>query len=552
MAGYGNIEDYKDGPVPGTTSFVFKDGTEKVFGGPQAEEYKRKLDQAKAIGPQPTAGTNPHGTNQPRSVTDVPAPVPGAGPTGPVRMGTTVVEDPRDAQGRTVEEASAAAQTQTIDARAATRAAAPRYVQSLSGKGGSVIEFREGADPNNPQPGDVRVVTRGSPGSPGGTFERSSSVRGGFEPSEEYLAGKTQVAQQRLDQLNELGQLHADNAAAEKQLLDEERARLANAQAEEAKRLAVIDNQVKQQEAVRAAAVKEYTDNKNYDPMKRALSGGKNWIYGLSAGLGAFASAFTKSPNYALETVNGLIDRDIAAQEKEIQIKGDAANNALADLERRTGSRERAKLALETIQKQLAANSFARNASLEKDLEKRTALQGLALNIQDSTLDLNEQYRQNALGEITKNYQTVQATAPTPGGARLPTAEELAQFKAGAAPQLKPSETGAAGGSADKNKRLSAINASLAAIENYKVMSKKAGTVVNTGTGASEESQGLGSAAGAMGPMIARAIEGDAATKDSMDRVIGGLTASGEDKRAATIAAYEKQLLTQKAAIESE
>ena len=55
-----------------------------------------------------------------------------------------------------------------------------------------------------------------------------------------------------------------------------------------------------------------------------------------------------------------------------------------------------------------------------------------------------------------------------------------------------------------------------------------------------------------MGPGIARAVEGDAATKDSMDRVMDRMSSSSEEVRNAAIAEYEQYLLTKKAAIESE
>lgn len=43
----------------------------------------------------------------------------------------------------------------------------------------------------------------------------------------------------------------------------------------------------------------------------------------IAAGLGAFGSALTKTPNYALNIINDAIDRDIAAQRQEYQVKKD-------------------------------------------------------------------------------------------------------------------------------------------------------------------------------------------------------------------------------------
>jgi hypothetical protein len=172
--------------------------------------------------------------------------------------------------------------------------------------------------------------------------------------------------------------------------------------------------------------------------------------------------------------------------------------------------------------------------------------------MQDAYLVRRKAWEDAGRGEVTQSFVNTPAQAPTQGGYRLATLEEQQGSKGALAPQIKPKTDAEAAGNADKQKRRAAIKASIVALKNYAATSEKAGTVVRTGSGASDTSQAVGAGAGALGPMVARAIEGDAATKDSMERVIGGLTAADPAVREATRQAYINQLETLDAAIEAE
>lgn len=413
----GNITGYEPGPIPGSYNFATKDGRKFAFSGVQAEDLKRKLDQASAIGPQPMAGTNPYGTTPPPKVDFAfganPPPTPGAPPPSRADVAPKM--------------------TGAAPAAPATPTPTPPATQSTD----LGLGYRMG--PN----GKIQEFTPGSPGSPGGPTERSRTIhKPGYETDNEqaeaYQDANFEILNQRMAGVEEARQRQAQAFEEEQALLQDQRVLQNDAYNEELKQKADIDLGVKKAEAEREAAVKEYTASKNFDPMKRALSGGKNWIFGLSAGLGAFASTIMKSPNYALEVVHGLIDKDIAAQEKEIQIKGDAANNALADLTRKLGSQERAKIALAQIQGQLFQNSLAQHASRSKDAEYQTRSKELILGLQKDYLDKNEQDRRIAAGEVTMNVvnQPAQA-ARAPGwrdvGDQLGTYKQLQGLSGGGA-----------------------------------------------------------------------------------------------------------------------
>ena len=67
----------------------------------------------------------------------------------------------------------------------------------------------------------------------------------------------------------------------------------------------------------------------------------------LGVAMAQFGGAFTGQPNVAMQFVNNQIDRSIRAQEAQINVKGNAADNMLADLTREMGSLSAAK-AVET------------------------------------------------------------------------------------------------------------------------------------------------------------------------------------------------------------
>jgi hypothetical protein len=445
MATYGNLTGYTDGPAPGSYTFELKDGRKFTAFGTEAEAFKKRLDQANANMPKPTAqvalgGAEQQGLDLSGSgieAADFVAPQGGFSPTAfGVEQPTSAAPPP----GAT--SAPPAQPTRPAVAQAAQKRPAP-FVKYATGKGGTVVETSADIDPNNPQHGQLRIYDPGARPTKGGMVERGRTVSGGFEPSAEYLAGKRDVLEQKTAEMEKLREAQAASFEAEQNMIIDQRVRLNDQLLEDQKRQRAIDEGVKEAQAQRDAALKEYTGSK-VNP-QRAFAGGRNWIYAISAGLGAFGATLTKSPNYALQVIEQRVADDIKAQEAEIAIKRDGANNALADLTQKLGSQERAKIALAQVQNQMIQSELASAASREKDATKRASLEQVRLGLQEQWLDFNEQYRVSAQGDVTKSFANVPGSAGRAPGYRLPTLEEYQQYKGAAAPQLKPSETGAQG-----------------------------------------------------------------------------------------------------------
>jgi hypothetical protein len=123
------------------------------------------------------------------------------------------------------------------------------------------------------------------------------------------------------------------------------------------------------------------------DPDAYMKSGGGSTAIFSTLGmmLGAFGSTLARTPNFAQEFVNGQINRHIQAQEAQIQIKGKAADNMLADLTRETGSLQNGKLAMRqlllekasTEAQQIGARSKSQAVQAESD-KTAAALAGQA------------------------------------------------------------------------------------------------------------------------------------------------------------------------------
>lgn len=412
-----NIVGYEPAATPGAYNFATKDGRKFMAFGAEAEAMKARLDQAKAAGPQPTANvaadllsasTNPVAAamNAPKVArafaSDAPAPSPAAAPDPAPKVDYAFGPN-------------APGEGQPASAPVAAAPAAPTGPRPLG------LGYFE-----DPATGMIMQWDPGSAGSRGGMVERGRTIRGGFEEDEAYKAAKWELAQAKLGEVDKARAEQAEAFEAEQALLQDQRVMQNDALMEEQQRVRDIEAGVKAAEAQRVAALKDYTGAK-VDP-RRALSGGKNWLYGLMAGLGTFGAGLSKTPNYSVQVLNQRIADDIAAQEKEIAIKRDAADNALSDLTRKLGSQDRAKVALAQIQNQLAQNSLAQHASRTKDADQRSRAEQMRLTLQEQFLDLAEQDRRLATGEVTTSIVNMPGSAPRAPGFR-PVGNQLATGK---------------------------------------------------------------------------------------------------------------------------
>jgi hypothetical protein len=388
---YGNIVDYEPGPAPGSFNFTKADGSKMLFAGPAAEDLKAKLEASKKIGPQPTAQNM--SIAPPRNVADVgpnmsAAPPPGPPPSGKNWAGMFNAPAP---------------QPQGFGPAPQGGQPPPQGRPQGPGAVGLGYGLRVNGD------GVIEQYHSAQAGSKGGPVERGRTIAGGFDPDKEYVEGKENAYLAEQAGLATGMEAAQERAAEERGFLEEHQRQLVAREAEARAQKESIDRGVMDLEQKHEAARKEYSGSK-VNPNK-IFGGGRNWIMGLTAGLGGFAAALTGKQNSVIPIIESRIAQNIAAQERAIAIKGESADNALADLQRKLGSRELASKALADIQlDQFKAEMQKKSLTSDKELQgKYLALSAAA---EGKQLDMREQYRQAALGQVTKSI----VNAPATGG----------------------------------------------------------------------------------------------------------------------------------------
>jgi hypothetical protein len=399
-------------PLPnGGYNFVDKAGAKKTLFGPAADELVQRFKASEALtGPQPTAmndgagGTTasdlvvPEGgfggfggqVPQPKIATDVPTPVPGAeGP--PASIAAPAPQHP-----------------------------GPRALYAGSKPGETIIQ--------NPD-GTVMVETRSAP-TRGGPQEKSRTVKGGFDPSEGYIDA-TVGAFKEQQAGEELGAAMASQQAAEERgFLEEQQRQLVAQQQQQQQQMETIKRGVAEKQAAYDIAQSKYNNFSEIDQDRiwRKKGTGASILAVIGASLGAFGSALTKTPNFALEIINSAIDRDLRSQEQEIAINREAAGNALADLQRQTGSLDLAKTALGALQTQRVQMQIQAMANKAKTPAAIASFQKANGMLMQAYADKLEEYRQKATGEVTKSIVNVPGSA---GGTtlRLGTVAEAQSLK---------------------------------------------------------------------------------------------------------------------------
>lgn len=401
-------------PLPnGGYNFVDKAGAKKTLFGPAADELVKRFKASEALTePQPTAMNDGAGGTtasdlvvpaggfggfggqvpQPKIATDVPTPVPGA--EGPPASIAAPGLSPQQPQG----------------ARFAVDKTGDSVMKQLP-DGRWVVETRT-------------APTRG------GMVEKSRSVKGGFDPSEGYIdatvgAFKEQQAGEELGAATA-----AQQAAAERGFLEEQQRQLVAQQQQQQAQMETIKRGVAEKQVAYDIAQSKYNNFSEIDQDRiwRKKGTGASILAVIGASLGAFGSALTKTPNFALEIINSAIDRDIRAQEQEIAINREAAGNALADLQRQTGSLDLAKSALGALQTQRVQLQIQAMANKAKTPAAIAAFQKANGMLMQAYADKLEDYRQKATGEVTKSIVNVPGSA---GGVRQrdPTLDEAKSVK---------------------------------------------------------------------------------------------------------------------------
>lgn len=371
----GRFTGYQPLPdMPGAYSFQTNGGPPLTFGGPEAERIKARLDAANAQ--TRTAGIDSvggYGTeNQPPSPEQIqsfrdaltpkpaaaaqPAPAAPAQPGGELGYGMFVSPDGRIMRRRTV-----------------------------AGTPGVTTEQLKKADEGAVamRRGETDVVQQGTP------------------QDQNYLDARAEmnVDQRLLNQ--EQGDAAVAAADAESQVAAEQFAQAQRLQAEEAARIADLERKYAIEEQAKNKAFADYTSSK-VDP-KRVYA---NPIAGLArviaSSLGAHAAVMGKSPNFAQQILDQTMDRDIAAQEAAIKLKGEKANNLLSDLRQRGMSIEQSRAVARGIQVQHAAAQLAAVRAKNAVPALENQYKNIDLALQKSLMEANEANRLASVDKVTR------------------------------------------------------------------------------------------------------------------------------------------------------
>lgn len=398
---YGQFTGYEPLPdMPGAYNFQTADGKALTFGGPEADQLKARLDAANAA--TMTAGDNAAGgfdaAAAARDLTGAPpSPAPAApaqqqGPGGQLGYGLSV----------------------------SPRGTIQKYVPGTAGVSRAQLQK---ADEN------AVAVRRGE----------TEAVQEGTPQDQAYLDARAEGnLDQRLATQTEgeravaAGQAEADYA----QQAFEQQQRL---QAEEASRQADLQTKYAREEQLKNKAFEEYSSSR-VKPNRIFSSPGASLLAGLVSGIGAYAATIGKTANFAQQTLDSAVNRDISAQEAAIRIKGDKANNLLSDLRQTGMSLEQSRAVARGIQLNYAQSQLAAVRAKNAVPALQSHYDNLDQALQKSLLEANEQSRLASIDKVSRQVSKgfEHERAATRGGYvdvkdQLGTAKEVQGLQAGEA-----------------------------------------------------------------------------------------------------------------------
>lgn len=279
-----------------------------------------------------------------------------------------------------------------------------------------VAEWQRGPD------GVLRPMVRvaGSRGSPGGLTPFGKQKTAHETETEQKIAEARAQQEAANEQARAAAQGQAEAELSFRKEQEQQAVNQANDQAAEADQIKkrVSDLDAKYQSAREAA-------NAGSVDAGRYMRG--NWMAALGAMFGAIGASAGRHPNYVMDFINNNIDRDIRSQEKEIEIKGRAADNALADLVREQGSLKDAKMAMRQILTEKAANKSAAIAAQYKGQAIGAAAEQAAAQAAESHA-LQDQERKQSYLDRTLHDRTYYSpgSAGRAGGLLTPTMGSMA------------------------------------------------------------------------------------------------------------------------------
>lgn len=462
---------YEPLPQPGAYAFQRRDGNPLVLQGPLAEKLRADLDAAK--GPDlrvagPGGGRNVIQPGSPQAAAlqasvDAAKPPPPAVGVGQVAPGSRTVD--RNAQQQAAAADAAARQRAAQAANDADWAKRDAAAQAAKAEAPTAPGPAQAAEAPSAAPAGPRIVARGKDGSQyyrdengmlmkvrqgsagesqaaqarkagQGTLtpQSAETIREGgeaFDPS--YIPERERISNEQRQLNAQVAQRQSAAAAAETLAFAEDAARAKTRAELEGKIAEEAQADAKQAEIEYDTARQTFRESK-VDP-NRMFHGplGSFKLIGsaIAQALGAYGATLGRTQNFAQQIVQSAIDRDIAAQQETIRIRGMDADNALARLTRKLGNQKAAEAVLRSSQGEYAASLYKARAAASKRPEIMEAAQKWDLEEQQRQVELRRQYLQSVQGKVTEKALGKYAypTSGAPGYSGPATFEEQAAYE---------------------------------------------------------------------------------------------------------------------------
>jgi len=418
-------------------NFVSRGGQKTMLWGPEAEQLKARLDASESMMPQKTAQLDVSGETAPDVFgTGIPAATP-----PPPRMGQTeMLTGPPPKQAGVREVVSGNGETVTLPVQSNGDVVRPPG-QSQQQQGPVRIGYNSRLVPN-PEGGPPIMQTY-HPGSSGVSQEdlqrkraqtvmmpsgTRTTVEGAVPPDPEFVKGMEEMTWERRRQIREA----TDNAIA----MNEEQRKLVQAQYErdtaavqEQERLRQLTEQRVQQFEQTKNKLRADANSAKVNP-RRLFSGELGTLRTIGAAIasamGQYGAARAHTPNTAQQIIDGAIDRDIQAQQIEIQTKKEAADNALSEYLREGLSLDQAKLVLKQNMRDQATSQRRLIDLTNAPKEIWAWNEQMDLAERQNQLMFEEDYRRKSLGRTTEEIAATARypQAGSPGGWRESTPTE--------------------------------------------------------------------------------------------------------------------------------
>jgi hypothetical protein len=376
--------------------FAAPDGSTRTLTGPAALQVKRTIDSTRQLaGPPPPGPVAPPSAQPPILASAFAPPPQAAGPTdyaGQFAAAPSVRVPP---PGPETVPASAQVAPQGLPPQAQQVGQLPPGQQAPGAGGISMPRFATVKD-------GVLDTTTGLVRRAGTAGASKAQIEAEKKAQAEQAESMRLRAEESEQRTVEKAQILSENADAQQRFFEEQRSKAETSALNEEIRNREIADRITQERGAVDATMADYRAAKiDPDRFFKGEKGGTNKLttaisvmFGALAhfGQGLMGNANGTNPGIAL--VNKRIDDDIREQEREIGVKKEASDGALAQLHRSLGDMQQAKLGLKAMQTDVAVAKMTELANATKSPLVRNQL--------GEQIAVLEAQKQAALGEFAR------------------------------------------------------------------------------------------------------------------------------------------------------